>query len=118
MVNQQVFEQRAPAPRSGGQSGSNPSRGRRGGARPGGDDRSAGAGRGTGSSQARRGTPQLSPDDVRRLYEERRCFICREKGYQSRECPKNGFNKEDRIRELQAKWASPARASAPALQSN
>lgn len=111
VINKQESGRAAAEPRQGGQN--NATRGGRGGARRGGNDKGAGG----GGPQARpAAAPQLSAEEVKRLYEERRCFICREKGHRSRECPRNGFNKEDRIRELQAKWATPAAPAA--LQPN
>ena len=38
--------------------------------------------------QGDKATPKLTADDFKRLYEEGRCFICREQGYLSRECPR------------------------------
>ena len=69
---------------------------------------------------------QLSPEEVRKLYDEGRCFVCREKGHTSRECPqKTGgraaagdwkAQRESRIANLQSRWAAkePAAPRAPA----
>jgi hypothetical protein len=74
--------------------------------------------------KAKSPAPQLSPEEVRKLYDEGRCFVCREKGHTSRECPqKTGggaaagdwkAQRESRIANLQSRWAAKEPAEEPA----
>jgi hypothetical protein len=51
---------------------------------------------------------KLSQDEVRILFQEGRCFVCREKGHTSRNCPKKQAgdpDREARLKALQEKWA-------------
>lgn len=48
-------------------------------------------------------------DEIRILYQEGRCFVCREKGHTSKDCPRNNqpdaSSREARLKALLAKWA-------------
>lgn len=48
---------------------------------------SSSGGRSSASSFARPSIPKRSPEEIRRLATEGRCFICEDKGHVSRECP-------------------------------
>lgn len=69
----------------------------------------AGAGRNNNGNKT---ANKLTPDEVRKLYEEGRCFNCKERGHKSHECPRSsggGYDKKDRearIQAIQAKWAN------------
>lgn len=64
--------------------------------------------------QGDRATPKLTADDFKKLYEEGRCFICREQGHLSRECPRKGRkesraadpNREAHIALLWERWSA------------
>jgi hypothetical protein len=60
-------------------------------------------------------TKPLSADDVKRLYEEGRCFICRERGHLANDClqkeksdrPRRSDQDRDaRVARLQKRWAT------------
>lgn len=57
----------------------------------------------------------LTSDEVRILYQEGRCFVCREKGHTSRNCPLQQGNKdrEARLKALQEKWAPTMTSAVP-----
>jgi uncharacterized protein YoxC len=78
----------------------------------------------TTSSRAneQKNSPRLTKEEVRRLYEEGRCFVCREKGHLSGDCPRRNDGKtasydaadrEARIKALEAKWAPAAPEPTP-----
>ena len=84
LVNKNAYEGYRPA---------NPARGNRGGNRGnrstrGGQPGSSGTPRLQGGGGA--APTKLTADDLRKLYNEGRCFVCRGKGHLSRECPKAG----------------------------
>lgn len=64
--------------------------------------------------QGDKATPKLSADDFKNLYEEGRCFICREQGHLSRECPRKerkesraaDANRAAHIAQLWERWSA------------
>ncbi|KAL2017203.1 hypothetical protein VTK56DRAFT_2410 [Thermocarpiscus australiensis] len=73
-----------------------------------------GAATNTGKPNAGSFDRKLTQDKVRILYQEGRCFVCREKGHTSRDCPKkiqqDTVDREARLKALQAKWAPASNA--------
>jgi hypothetical protein len=67
---------------------------------------------------------KLTPEEVRLLYQQGRCFICREHGHTSRDCPKKSqqqrtadADREARLRALEERWATPSEDRSPAPSS-
>jgi hypothetical protein len=75
------------------------------------DTRSIPKGTAPSNTSKKLAVPSLSKEEVRKLYDEGRCFTCREKGHLSTDCPQKAAGgdakaaREARIQQLQAKFA-------------